>query len=473
MAKGAACALSGGVAVALGILLGYGLFALVFLPREVYVDYVVPSRTGEILLKTTLFFLQGGCWALVGMLLSSIADSVYMAYAGPFILYYVLIILQERYLKKLTLLNPQSYLTLEGYWPLKGRSALIVLLVLFILLLLVLYVIEYERMLLRPRAGRRERESAEEALPERKHALRKRTTGLHRVWSVTVYHFRLWKGNLRVLVTFLLAFILCFLLSSKAVTFAESMGTIMQAFEPFIWTFGDANSVLLSSLLLVLLFADLPYLGAAVPYYLIRMKRREWVLGVVLYVLLATLVYILFIFAATSAICMRLSFIGNKWSETAAILGYSGAGKAVALPTAVKILELSRPYQCAARTTLLMLLYATTLSMLMLYAKLKRGKMAGILAAFGFSAYGFLLNPQLFRQVLQLPEDLYYQANVLTGWLSPLNHATYYMHNFGYDLLPRYSTSVAIFSGCILVLCFCCIRAIRHYHFTFLGSDET
>jgi hypothetical protein len=67
--------------------------------------------------------------------------------------------------------------------------------------------------------------------------------------------------------------------------------------------------------------------------------------GQAIYISLATVLYILFIFAATSIICMGNSFIGNMWSETAAILGYSGAGKAVALPALVKTLELSRPYE--------------------------------------------------------------------------------------------------------------------------------
>ena len=54
-----------------------------------------------------------------------------------------------------------------------------------------------------------------------------------------------------MLLTFALAFILCFLLSDKAAAFAYEMETTMQAFEPFVWTFGDANSVLLVSLLLI------------------------------------------------------------------------------------------------------------------------------------------------------------------------------------------------------------------------------
>lgn len=272
--------------------------------------------------------------------------------------------------------------------------------------------------------------------------------------------------------TFALAFILCFLLSDKAASFAYDMGTTMQAFEPFIWTFGDANSVLLVSLLLILLFVDMPFLGAGVPYYLIRMNRHRWLLGQALYVILATGLYILFIFLATTLICMSNSFIGNLWSETAAILGYSGAGKAVALPALIKVLELSRPYQCAGTVLLLLLMYTLILVFFMLYVNIKRGRAAGIAAAFGLSLYGFLLNPQLIKQLFKLPEELMYKANVAVGWLSPLNHATYHMHNFGYDLLPRLWQTELIFGAMILLLFLLSLLAFKRYNFHFTGIEE-
>ena len=73
--------------------------------------------------------------------------------------------------------------------------------------------------------------------------------------SVTAYDYRMWKKNIRVIATFLLTFILCFLLTDKTVSLAQEHGTTMQMFESFIWTFGDSNSILLISLLLVLLFS--------------------------------------------------------------------------------------------------------------------------------------------------------------------------------------------------------------------------
>ena len=76
------------------------------------------------------------------------------------------------------------------------------------------------------------------------------------------------------------------------------------------------------------------------------MDRATWLLGQAIYVALSTFLYLLFVLVSTALVCMRQSFVGNMWSETAAILGYSGAGQAVALPALVKTLEMSRPYQC-------------------------------------------------------------------------------------------------------------------------------
>lgn len=53
---------------------------------------------------------------------------------------------------------------------------------------------------------------------------------------------------MRVIAAFLLAFILCFMLTDKLVLFTGEQETTMQLVEPFIWTFGDGNSILLPSL---------------------------------------------------------------------------------------------------------------------------------------------------------------------------------------------------------------------------------
>jgi hypothetical protein len=287
---------------------------------------------------------------------------------------------------------------------------------------------------------------------------------LRQVWAVSAYNFRTWRRNPRIIITFLLA--------DKAVRFAQGYKTTMQIVEAFVWTFGDSNSILFASLLLVMLFADLPYLGSGVPYYLMRIDRRTWMLGQILYVVLATFIYLLFILAATSLICMNNSFIGNMWSETAAILGYSGAGQAVALPATVKTLEMSTPYPCMATIFLLMLLYTLLLMSVMLAVNIRRGQFWGVVSVFALSLYGFLVQPATFNTFLQLPDRQMYIANVLAAWVSPLQQATYSMHNFGYDRLPRLWMTYALYGAGILFFFFLSLRAMRKYSFSFAAESN-
>lgn len=294
---------------------------------------------------------------------------------------------------------------------------------------------------------------------------------MRQVFSVAGYNFRQWYKNPRVFITFALAFILCFLLSDKAVKFAQEYETTMQIMEAFVWTFGDSNSILLSSLLLVFLFADMPFISTGTPFYLMRIDRRTWLLGQAVYIVLATSVYMVFILLSTSLVCMRKSFVGNMWSETAAILGYSGAGKAVALPALVKTLEMSRPYECMAAIFLLMLFYALLMVFIMLLFNIQKGVQAGVVSVFLFSLFGFLQNPQLIKTLFQLSDQLMYKANVAVGWISPLNQATYHMHSFGYDLLPRIWQTYCIFAA-LIMLCFAfTLRSIRRYNFNFTGTE--
>ncbi|MCH5344546.1 MAG: hypothetical protein J1E64_10950 [Acetatifactor sp.] len=289
--------------------------------------------------------------------------------------------------------------------------------------------------------------------------------------AVAGYNFRQWHKNSRIILTFFLSFILCFLLSDKAVQFAEKYDTTMQILEPFIWTFGDSNSILLSSLMLLLLFADMPFISSGTPFYLVRIDRKTWLLGQSLYIVAATFIYLVFVLLSTSFICMRQSFVGNMWSETAAILGYSGIGQTVALPAFVKTLEMSTPYKCTAAIFMLMLLYTLMLASVMLLFRLRSGQLGGMISVLAFSLYGFLLNPQTLQTILGLRDYQRYQANVAVGWLSPLNHATYHMHNFGYDLLPRIWQTCLFFVICIVLLFYLSFRAVRKFNFHFTGTE--
>lgn len=293
-------------------------------------------------------------------------------------------------------------------------------------------------------------------------------TELRLVFKITKLNFLEWKKNPKIITAFVMAFVFCVMLSGRALTFANNYDTTMQIFEPFVWAFGDAKSIMLASLLLIFFFIDMPFINDSTPYRLMRINRKIWVKAQMLYVVLVTVIYMLFLLGTFCLLCAPISFPGNLWSETGALLGYSGVGTKIALPASVKTMEMSNPYKCTVTIFLLMTLYTLLAATLMMVFNLMKNQFGGVLSVFILNLYGVLLNPEFIRKTLNISETQRYKSNVICGWISPLNHATYHMHNFGYDFLPRLWQSYLIL-GVWIVINFILIRKVaKKYQFNFL-----
>lgn len=110
------CAVSGGLVMTAGLIPAYAAAALVFLPMEAGSGAADAGQLPALLSACGAFFLSGGLWALAGLALSAPTASKYIAYGAPFILYYVLIILHERYFDRLNILYPKAWLLPGGDW---------------------------------------------------------------------------------------------------------------------------------------------------------------------------------------------------------------------------------------------------------------------------------------------------------------------------------------------------------------------
>ena len=102
---------------------------------------------------------------------------------------------------------------------------------------------------------------------------------MKQVFGIVRYNFFGFFRNPKVIFTFFLEFVLSFLLTGRIMIVMETYDTPVQAIEPFLWTFGDGTAVLLSSLLLLLLFSDLPKMTPVTPYQLIRTTKKKWLFG--------------------------------------------------------------------------------------------------------------------------------------------------------------------------------------------------
>ena len=274
-----------------------------------------------------------------------------------------------------------------------------------------------------------------------------------------------WK-NPKVILTFLLGIVLSFLLSEKIMQVVEYFHTPTQVAEPFIWTFGDTTAILFSVLLLMLIFSDLPKLSDVSLFYLMRTTKKRWLTAQLIYLVLVTGIYMSFMMIVTCILCAKNSFVGNMWSKTAALLGYSKLGKEMQIPSTIRMMESIQPYECAMQVILLMFGYALTMGFLILLFHMAFGKKYGILAGLVYSLSGFLMDPEILGKLLGLEAFEMYQIRVAVGWLSPLNHAVYGSHNFGYDHLPTIGQSMLLFCIVLIILVFLCFHTLKKYAFS-------
>ena len=170
-------------------------------------------------------------------------------------------------------------------------------------------------------------------------------TDIHQIFLLTKRNFSDWDKNPRIWMTFALGFVLCLMLTNQILEQAQTFQTPVQMFEPLIWTFGDAQSVMLSSLLLLLLFADMPFVNQMTPYWLIRTKRSVWMASQILYVILSTCLYTVFLCLTELLIASPWAYVGNVWSQTAASIGY-GSNNHLTVPVSIKTMEMTTPYKC-------------------------------------------------------------------------------------------------------------------------------
>lgn len=122
------CVVSGGLVIALGILLSYVSAALIFSPAEA--AQANGSGTGDfstLLGSLLLFFFSGAFWSVLGMTFAALTGSKYMAYASPFIFFYILVVLYERYFDKLYILYPREWLYPSAGWMF-GNTGVVILL---------------------------------------------------------------------------------------------------------------------------------------------------------------------------------------------------------------------------------------------------------------------------------------------------------------------------------------------------------
>lgn len=104
----------------------------------VYVKCQSDKSGGVKEMDLLLIFMSGALWAVTAALLAAASKSNYVAYGGSFVIYYLLVILHERYFKELYCLYPYEWIKCEHTWIFE-RSGIVIMLSGIILIIILLY----------------------------------------------------------------------------------------------------------------------------------------------------------------------------------------------------------------------------------------------------------------------------------------------------------------------------------------------
>ena len=143
-----ACAASGGAVLAIGVAFAYAMSALTFMPMEAALKPGEASINylSQIVGKVAISMFSGALWSVLGMTFAAMTNSRFMAYASPFVVYYVLIILHERYFPDFFVLYPKEWLNPQSKWMFGDWGVVLLVMELLILASILFYLVGRKRL---------------------------------------------------------------------------------------------------------------------------------------------------------------------------------------------------------------------------------------------------------------------------------------------------------------------------------------
>ncbi len=97
--------------------------------------------------------------------------------------------------------------------------------------------------------------------------------------------------------------------------YSLAIGKPMGIVEGYIYWNCDTYTSVVAFLGLLLFISDVPFTSSSETYILLRSTRYKWVLGKMLYLFVATVIYYFLVMVSGAVYLFQNAFIGNVWSE--------------------------------------------------------------------------------------------------------------------------------------------------------------
>jgi len=178
---------------------------------------------------------------------------------------------------------------------------------------------------------------------------------LKNVVNIALYSMRQLVNDLRIFLLFVLMGIFVY---NDFKVIGTLTGLTGIKTNPLIFPFYSSDPVKKLILLagILFLFSDAPFINKNQPYVIIRSKRRPWVLGQILYIIMAAAVYFLFLMTVSIlALLPDVTFATNGWGKIVNTLAQTNAGAQIHLQFGIQkeITSFYSPFMASALDFLL------------------------------------------------------------------------------------------------------------------------
>ena len=236
--------------------------------------------------------------------------------------------------------------------------------------------------------------------------------------------------------------------------YAKGIGKPLSLLEGFVYFSCERYTVAAVFLCIVFLVSDIPFSSENETYTLLRVSRRKWLAGKVLYLLCVCSLYYLAVLLAGMAFLSGNAFVGDFWSEPVYYLAQGlDLGEYNAYFPYPHVLRL-RPLQAVLAAVLLHVAYGFTMSLFLFFCNLKLPRTLGY-------AVTMLLHA-VFYMMLSVFQSSYYARYSLLGNSLLMYHSIYGEYK---ELLPSLGQSFLVFGIAAAALLIFIFQAIQKYDF--------
>lgn len=268
--------------------------------------------------------------------------------------------------------------------------------------------------------------------------------------------FKTWKLNPQILSTFLVQIILLQIILSPIREFSAS---VKEPVAPWIYPFlsSDYYVILIMMFGTVLLFCNAPFIGQQTRFTIIRCGKTPWICGQILYVLLASFVYISLLHLISLLILLPDIQWMDSWGKVYYTLSSTDAGQIYNVPLSFSyniILSYS-PLAATAISMFLTWMVCSFIGLIILTINLFRRKIGVFVAA------GFIL-----LEVIAL------NSSFSTTYYSPVSWCSLsFLDITGFSQYPSIAYAVSILLTVILGLILLSVLVV-HKNKAFITKEE-